>query len=123
VRISNIRLLWPGGAPAGIEKVVPPELEHQYPEPGMFGVMPASAFFIRHVNGLSVSNVESTCEKKDMRPPFWLQDVQNADFFNINAPHEQGVPMFMLNDVTNFRAQDVRGMQDVSKDKVDTGNL
>jgi hypothetical protein len=123
VHISNVRLLWPGGAPAGIEKVVPPENEFMYPEPGMFGVMPASAFFIRHVNGISLNNIDSTCEKKDMRPPFWLFDVQNADFFNIRAPHEEGVPMFMLKNVTNLRTHEVRGLADTSKDRVESGTL
>jgi polygalacturonase len=123
VHISNVRLLWPGGAPAGIEKVVPPENEFMYPEPGMFGVMPASAFFIRHVNGISLNNIDSTCEKKDMRPPFWLLDVQNADFFNIRAPHEEGVPMFMLKNVTNFRTHEVRGLADTAKEQVESGTL
>jgi hypothetical protein len=123
VRISNVRLLWPGGAPAGIEKVVPPELEHQYPEPGMFGVIPSSAFFIRHVKGITLTNIDSTCEKKDLRPPFWLLDVKDADFFNIRAPHEEGVPMFMLKDVEKFRIHEVRGMEDTFKEKVESGTM
>lgn len=123
VHISNVRILWPGGAPAGIEKVVPPENEFMYPEPGMFGVIPSSAFFIRHVKGISLNNIESTCAKPDMRPPFWLFDVQDADFFNVRAPHEAGVPMFMLKDVANFRTHEVRGVPDTTKEKVDTGTL
>jgi polygalacturonase len=123
VHISNVRMIWPGGAPAGIEKVVPPENEFMYPEPGMFGVIPASAFFIRHVKGISLNNIESTTLKPDMRPPFWLFDVHDADFFNIRAPHEQGVPMFMLKNVTNFRTHEVRGVPDTTKETVDTGTL
>jgi polygalacturonase len=123
VHISNVRIMWPGGAPAGIEQVVPPELEATYPEPGMFGVMPAYGFFIRHVKGIELDNIDMTYTAKDMRPPFWLQDVQDADFFNINAQREEGVPMFMLNNVEQFRSRDVRGMEDAFKDKVDKGNL
>jgi polygalacturonase len=123
VRISNVRIIWPGGAPAGIEQVVPPELEYQYPEPGMFGVMPAYGFFIRHVKGISLNNIDMTCRTKDMRPPFWLFDVQNSDFFNITAQREEGVPMFMLKDVEQFRTREVRGMPDVEKEKVDSGKL
>jgi polygalacturonase len=123
VHISNIRIIWPGGAPAGIEKVVPPELEATYPEPGMFGVMPAYGFYIRHVNGITLNNIAMTYTTKDMRPPFALFDVQDADFFNINAQREPGVPMFMLKSVTQFRAHEVRGMQDTFTDKVDTGTF
>jgi polygalacturonase len=123
VRVSNVRIVWPGGAPEGIEKVVPPELEYQYPEPGMFGVMPAYGFFIRHVNGITLTNVAMTCTNKDMRPPFWLQDVQGADFFNVKAPHEEGVPTFMLKDVQDLRAHEVRGVNDTVKESVGAGTL
>jgi hypothetical protein len=123
LRISNVRIIWPGGAPAGIEKVVPPELEYQYPEPGMFGVMPTYGFFIRHVKGISLNNIDMTYTAKDMRPPFWLFDVQDADFFNIRAQREQGVPMFMLKNVEQFRTHEVRGMADVSKEKVEEGTF
>ena len=123
VHISNVRIIWPGGAPAGIEKVVPPELEYQYPEPGMFGVMPTYGFFIRHVKGITLSNIDMSYDKKDMRPPFWLFDVQDSEFFNIKAQREEGVPTFMLKNVEQFRAHDVRGMADVMKDKVDSGTF
>jgi hypothetical protein len=123
VHISNVRIIWPGGAPAGIEKVVPPELEAQYPEAGMFGVLPAYGFFIRHVKGIELNNIDMTYDKKDMRPPFWLFDVQDADFFNINAQREDGVPMFMLKNVEQFRTREIRGMSDTFQDKVDTGNF
>jgi hypothetical protein len=123
VRISNVRIVWPGGAPAGIEKVSPPEMEYTYPEPGMFGVMPAYGFFIRHVKGIRLSDIEMTYNAKDMRPPFWLFDVQDAEFRDINAQREPGVPMFMLKDVEQFRARDVRGIEDASKEKVDSGKI
>jgi len=123
VRISNVRIVWPGGAPAGIEEVVPPELEYQYPEPGMFGVMPAYGFFIRHVKGITLDNVEMNCVKKDLRPPFWLLDVQDADFVNIKAQREEGVATFLLKNVEQFRAHEVRGMADTVKEKVEAGKL
>jgi polygalacturonase len=121
VRISNVRIIWPGGAPAGIEKVVPPENEHQYPEPGMFGVMPTYGFFIRHVDGIQLSDIQMTYVEKDMRPPFHLLDVKNAEFSNIKAQRESGVPMFQLKDVENFRTHDVRGVADTVKEKVAEG--
>jgi len=123
VHISNVRLIWPGGAPAGIEKVVPPELEATYPEPGMFGVMPCYGFYIRHVKGITLNNINMTYIKTDMRPPFDLFDVQDAEFFNIVAQREAGVPMFMLKDVEQFRSRDVRGMADLFKDKVESGQF
>jgi polygalacturonase len=119
VRISNVRIIWPGGAPEGIEQVVPPENEFQYPEPGMFGVMPTYGFFIRHVKGIELNNIEMSYNNKDMRPPFWLQDVNVAEFNHIKAQREAGVPLFMLKDVEAFRTHEVRGMADTFKEKVE----
>jgi hypothetical protein len=58
-----------------------------------------------------------------MRPPFWLSDVQGADFYNIKAPHEEGVPTFMLKDVKDFRTHEVRGVSDTFKESVESGTL
>ena len=102
---------------------MPPELEFQYPEPGMFGVLPSYGFFIRHVKGISLNNIDMSYTKTDMRPPFWLQDVQDADFFNIKAQREEGIPMFMLKDVQQFRTREVRRMADTFKEKADSEKL
>ena len=42
VKLSNIYIETVGGATAEDAKIQPPELESKYPEPGMFGAMPAS---------------------------------------------------------------------------------
>ena len=47
----------------------------------MFGELPATGFFIRHVRNVELSNVEIQTAKPDARPAFWLQDVTGADFF------------------------------------------
>jgi hypothetical protein len=38
-------------------------------------------FFIRHVKGIEVSDVEVSYMKEDLRPSFVLNDVKDADFF------------------------------------------
>jgi polygalacturonase len=45
VKLSNIYIETAGGATAEMAKIEPPELENKYPEPSMFGAMPASGFF------------------------------------------------------------------------------
>lgn len=61
------------------EKEVP-ESENKYPTPGMFGnTLPASCFYIRHVNNLIMDNVSVSFLNEDERPAFILDDVTNAE--------------------------------------------
>ena len=54
--------------PLKISREPVPELEHYYPEAKMFGVLPAYSFFCRHVNGLSMHNVNVSWRNVDFRP-------------------------------------------------------
>jgi len=67
-------------------QIQPPELENKYPEPSMFGAMPAHGFFLRHVKGLEMSHAEIHPMTPDARPAIQLVDVERADFFAITAP-------------------------------------
>src|SRR6266511_1873921 len=105
VTLSNIRIYYQGGGTREQAALDPPEKEKDYPEPVMVGEVPAYAFFIRHVNGIEISNVEVSYMKEDMRPPFVLSDVQGAEFFRLKAQHAANVPTFTLSDVANFSVQ------------------
>jgi polygalacturonase len=102
VKLSNIYVETAGGATADTAQIVPPEREDSYPEPSMFGPMPASGFYLRHVRNLEMSHVEIANTTPDARPAFYLHDVERADFFAITAPHtDNGV--FALHNVKDFR--------------------
>ena len=58
VRLSNIRIYVQGGGTREQAALDPPEREAVYPEPTMFGELPAYGFFIRHVKGLTMRDVE-----------------------------------------------------------------
>lgn len=100
VRLSDIYVLSAGGGTNQGAGVTPPEKDAGYPEPTMFGPMPCYGFFIRHVSGITMSNVELKFAQQDQRPAFSLVDVQGADFLHVKA---QGTPVFALNDVKDFR--------------------
>ena len=102
VKLSNIFIETVGGAAAEAAQVQPPEFENKYPEPGMFGPMPASGFFLRHVRNLEMSHVEIANATPDARPAFHLTDVQRADFFAITAPRNAD-GAFALHDVKDLR--------------------
>ncbi|HEX4153972.1 MAG TPA: glycoside hydrolase family 28 protein [Acidobacteriaceae bacterium] len=121
VRFSDIFVQHVGGAPAESVNINPPEDETKYPEPTMFGPMPAQGFFFRHVERLEVSHTEVQPVTPDPRPTFYLTDVERADFIAVTAP--KGQPAFSLHDVTDFRVAISRAAADMALEKVDNRTL
>jgi polygalacturonase len=123
VRISNVRITYPGDHRDLDATTRPAELERGYPEPTMFHAMPAYGFYIRHVKNIELDNVNVSTASGDVRPPFYLDDVDGADFVNIKAPHADGVPMFHFTGVKNFTIRQSIGVPDAARDSVDEGQL
>ncbi len=78
VTLSNIQIWYQGGGTAAQAAANPPEAENDYPEPERFGPMPACGFFLRHVHGITLDNIQMHTLVKDARPAFVLQDVTNT---------------------------------------------
>ena len=78
VTLSNIQIWSQGGGTAAQAAVNPPEAEKDYPDPRRFGPMPAYGFFIRHVHGITLENIQLHTQMPDARPAFVLQDVTNT---------------------------------------------
>jgi polygalacturonase len=111
VKISDVLFQQVGGGSAELARRQPPLEEASYPEPTMFGELPATGFFIRHARNVEMSNVEIQTARPDARPAFWLQDVTGADFFRLRLPSG---PRFALDRVSQFRAFGSQDMADVS---------
>jgi polygalacturonase len=86
IKIANFYMQHKGGMSTEQAKIVPPEEADKYPDPGVFGPMPAQGFFLRHLRHLEMSHVEIAPMAKDGRPSFVLDDVERADFLAITAP-------------------------------------
>src|SRR5438067_1946677 len=102
VTLNNIRIYYKGGGTKQQAALEPPEKENDYPEPSMFGEIPAYGFFIRHVRGLEMSGVSVSYLKDDARAPFMISDTKSVEFRNLKAQHSSGVPAFILKDVDDF---------------------
>jgi polygalacturonase len=122
VKLSNIFIETVGGAKAEAAKLQPPEGESKYPEPDMFGPMPASGFFLRHVRNLEMSHVEIANALPDARPAFHLADVERADFFAITAPRSAD-GAFALHGVRDLRIGWSRAAADTSISNADHKTL
>ncbi|HTL30596.1 MAG TPA: glycoside hydrolase family 28 protein [Tepidisphaeraceae bacterium] len=91
IRISNIRVHAKGGGTREQATTKPAENEKRYPEPSMFGEMPAYGFYLRHVRGIELIDVKLSYEKTDLRPAIVLDDVKEIELARVKAQHEAGV--------------------------------
>jgi polygalacturonase len=124
VKLSDIYIEHNGGGTAEQASIAVPEKETMYPEPNMLAVplaangsagqpggrngfnsapryLPAHGFYIRHVNRISLSNVEVRPRNPDARPCIITDDVHRADFINITAPSTP--PAFDFRKSTDIR--------------------
>jgi len=122
MKLANIYVETAGGGSAEMAQIQPPERENGYPEPGMFGPMPASGFFLRHMRNLEMSHVEIANVAADARPAFYLMDVERADFFAITAARSAN-GAFALHDVKDLRVGWSRAAADTALSSVDSKML
>jgi polygalacturonase len=76
VSLSDIQVTMVGGDRAS--SIAVPEAPADYPHAPMFGPLPASALYVRHVDGLALRNIQFGTERPDLRPPVILDDVKFA---------------------------------------------
>jgi len=119
VTLQNVRVYSQGGGTKEQAALEPPEKEDTYPEPTMFGDLPAYGFFMRHIKGLQLRDVQVSFLKSDVRPAFWLNDVTDAEFFQVKAKRESDSKTFQLRNVSNFALLQSWPFTDQRLDKVD----
>ena len=111
VTLENIDLVYQGGAEKGIAyfaidsltKV--PESESEYPEFSMFGELPASGMYVRHVEGLQMKNIRFRYREDDFRPVFVFDDVNNLMLTLINIIKANNNSPIILNNVNRANIQ------------------
>ena len=111
-----------GGVPPR-EPFDTPEREKEYPEPSMFGMMPAYGFFIRHTSGIQFTNVEVHFLQEDRRPAFVLDEVRGAAFRQVDAQKAPNTATFVLKNVTDFSAHGCPPIADVRVPRAERRDL
>ncbi len=113
IRFSNIRIVYRGGlsldqvakqpsdvvntfffrATGGVpprEPFATPEREKEYPEPSMFGLIPAWGLFIRHAKGVEFEGVQMSTMKPDSRPAIVIDQANDIRFRNVRFAEQPG---------------------------------
>jgi len=112
VTLDDIRIDFEGGGTAEQAARVPPELEHDYPEPGSFGVTPSWGLYARHARNLVVHHVVLRTRTGDLRSSVCLDDVDGAAFEHVTAPASAGAKAFDLREVEGFSSESCAGVPD-----------
>ncbi len=102
ITLQNVRIHFKGGGTKEEGRLTPPENEKVYPEPWMFGTIPASGFFVRHAKNIELNNIQLTFEQEDYRPSLWLHDVHGIRISNYRTPLPEGVKPYLIKEVTGF---------------------
>ncbi len=115
VKIHDCYFEHTGGGTKKMAALHPPESVNDtpWPDPDMFGDIPASGFLLRHIRNIEFTNVEIAFKQPEARPVFWMDHVDDADFFHVKTPRSLIAPVFSLHDVQEFRVLACRNVKDV----------
>jgi polygalacturonase len=113
VSLHDILIVSQGGGTAAQAAIQIPEVASKYPEPTMFGATPAYGFFVRHLNGLSMNNVQLKTENADARPAIILDQVNGAEFFRLKAEVTPAAPLMSLRNAADFEIRYSYPIKDV----------
>ncbi|MGA2274472.1 MAG: glycoside hydrolase family 28 protein [Bryobacteraceae bacterium] len=146
VKLSDIRIVYRGGltldqvakqpadlvntfffgASGGVpprEPYATPEREKEYPEPSMFGLLPAYGFYVRHATGIEFNNVEVGYMKEDRRAAFVLDTVKGIDMAHVKMQKASGVPAIVLRNAEDFSVYRSFPVPDAHVDKADRKDM
>jgi hypothetical protein len=90
ITLSDISIVCSGGGAKDLVNIKVPEKEKEYPEYNMFGNLPSYAFFISHVKGITMNNIDVSYALPDYRPALYLKDVREARIEDFKAMREEG---------------------------------
>jgi hypothetical protein len=112
VRLSDIRIatVMPG-KPEWVSHPVP-EVAPDYPQSRMFGWLPASGLYVRHVHGLSMRNLSFSAPVEEWRPTVVFDDVQDLRCSGLQSTSAvNGEPMLQMSDVNGAWLSDIKAPQ------------
>ena len=109
VSLRDIRILYRGGGTREDAAREPEEHEKSYPEPYIFGPMPAYGFFFRHVRGIRLHAVEVAVASEDLRPAIVLHDVTDITLSHVRAATAPGVAPLLTREVNGLTLESCPG--------------
>ncbi|MDA3929869.1 MAG: glycosyl hydrolase family 28 protein [Prolixibacteraceae bacterium] len=92
IQLNNINIEYEGGGADSLLSKTIDEKAKEYPEPTMFGQLPAYGFYIRHAENVQFNNVQLTTKTNDVRPAIFTDDVHFSKFNNLTVSTNEESP-------------------------------
>jgi polygalacturonase len=86
VTLDTIHLEYAGGGTTADAALRPADHADAYPEPSMFGTLPAWGLWMRHAEGVTIRGLSLATATPDARPPILVEDVRTV--------HVAGTPLW-----------------------------
>ncbi len=118
--LSDILIRFNGQVKTAPTSYAVPNFAKAYPEPSVYGTLPAYGLFARHVQGLTLDHVELQLSSPDARPALLLDHVADAELLRLRADHAPTTPILVQNDVTGLEVRDCRDVLDTPAPAVAT---
>lgn len=71
-----------------------PELEEEYPEATMFGILPASVFYLRHLENIDLSEIQVSFSQPDERVHLVTEDVTGLNYSGIHVSNSDTLRVY-----------------------------
>ena len=114
VTLSNVRLGFKGGGTREMVTRPIPEVPGSYPEYRIFGTLPAYGLYCRHVEGLTLANVQTSFEQPDARPALVADDVRELDVAGARfGQNPDGGPAMIFRNVQGALVHGCRAWHDI----------
>jgi polygalacturonase len=100
VHLANIHIdtVYPGKR-EWVQQPIP-EVEAAYPQSRMFGWLPSSGFYFRHIKSLTLKNISFTAPADEWRPTILCDSVDRVELAGCQTtPIKDGAPPIELRDV------------------------
>ncbi len=112
VRLSGIQLHSRGGGTAADAARIVPEMPKDYPEPMLFGTLPAWGIYVRHAARVQLHDITLATLNVDSRPAIELDEVTLADCSGIRLPENATGANWTIKSANGLRVRDCDGRID-----------
>ena len=100
-----------------------PQRTSAYPEPSMFGLLPAYGIYARHVEGLEICDVRLELIEEDNRSVVTLDSVNDIQVDRFRAPVSEGSTLIELRNVRDIELQNVNHLDHLQIDTADQKSI
>lgn len=122
VTLENIVIQYPGRGNKGLANMPVsrladvPENISDYPEYSMFGELPAWGFYVRHVDGLTMKNIQISIDDPDYRPAMVFDDVHNLLMNSVNILGDEKTKRVILHNTKHVEIDNDLGVEKLLMD-------